>query len=185
MRSTTRSGTAGIRTSAISETAALAVLLALAGSTLASQPPKDPALATIREIRLGVLVSESTVGGRAGADARRTAILASVEKRLQAAGVRVTTDAAAPYLNIQLASPNLCDDSGRAGPIVTIQATLSDRVTVARAGGEIHTTAHLWDSSDIDACPADKREASNRLVERTLNAFLRAIGIDPHGRACQ
>lgn len=174
--------TARNRISAIRKRVALlSVLLVLAGSSVASQPPKDAALVTIREIRLGVLVTESTVGGRAEADARRTMLLESAEKRLRDAGVRVTRNTAAPYLSLHLTSPNLCDDSG-AGPIVTMSATLSEKVTVSRAGGGVRTYADLWDWSDLDVCSTDKHAASAKLVERALNGFLRAVGIDPLAR---
>src|SRR6185503_12243623 len=134
-----RSETASTRTSATSTrlAAALAVLLALAGNTLAAG---NPALAGIRELRLGLVVSESTVGGRAAADARRNALLEFAEKRLGEAGVRVTRNAV-PYLIIQLTSPDLCDGSGKSGPAVSLSAELLDNVTVTRAAGSVQTMA--------------------------------------------
>ena len=185
MQSGMRRRTVAIRRSAINKVAAsLAILLALAERSYGGVVAKDPALTSIRAVRVGVLVTESTIDGRPFDETRRAAI-EFVEERLRRAGLTVVTDSTAPRLLLHLDSPDICDGSGRSSMIIHLNAELLDRVVVSRAAGPITTYAHLWNSTDIEICAIDKREASLAMVRRVLNEFLRAIGIDPYAEESQ
>ena len=168
--------TAGLSGAAHNKVLSALAIVAFA-SPLSAARPADRALTTIREIRVSVLVSQSTVGGRSS-DEIGQAVLERVEGRLRAAGVAIVIDPAAPRLLFHFDGPDLCDEPGKSSSIIHLSAELLDRVTISRPAGVIETHAILWNATDIDICAVDQRAASLTMVERAVAQFLEALGID-------
>lgn len=165
------------RASRPSRRAAVCIALILcACRSLASQPPKGPALTSVRRVGLEVVVKDD-VAGSVSSELRRSTLRAQVEQWLLCEGV-ATDDEARTRLSIVLRSPNDCETPAKSTGVVHLWVRLLDDVIVQRNGRDVQTVGVLWSTSDVEICSADKTAASRRMLGVAINEFLRRIGVD-------